>query len=68
MQTVSQLQQQDPDVLGHGKQHLPDILRLIGKSAVKLKIINLRSPAHQGGNIFTKEFSEFIFSRPGRRL
>ncbi len=47
VQPVGQLDQDDPDVLGHREEHLPDVLGLLLLVAVGAEARQLRDPVHE---------------------
>ena len=51
VQPIGQLDDDDPDVLRHGQQHLAHILRLLLLLGGKGDFVQLGHPVHQGGHI-----------------
>ena len=51
VQPVGQLDEDDPDVLGHGQEHLPDVLRLLLLVGVGGEARQLRHPIHEPGHV-----------------
>ena len=50
MKPVGQLDQYDPDVVGHGQEHLSDVLRLLFLMAVRAELRQLGDAVHELGD------------------
>ena len=56
VQPVRQLNDDDPDVLAHGQQHFPDILRLLIFFGSKGQLFNFSDAVHHQGHIVAELF------------
>ena len=56
VEAVSKLDQDHPDVIGHGDQHLAEVFRLRLLIALEMDLPDLRDPFHQPRNILTEFF------------
>jgi hypothetical protein len=55
VQTVRQLDHQDPDVPGDGEDELPEVLGLAGVLAVQFELGELGDPLHKSGDLLTEQ-------------
>ena len=60
VQPVSDLNQHNPDVLGHGHEHLPQILHLLLLRAGEIGTGQLGNALHQFGGSLTKEVCNLV--------
>ena len=56
METIRELDQDDPDVLGHREEHLADVLGLLLFMAVGAELRELRDPVDELGDLRTEAF------------
>jgi len=61
MSPVSKLDQNHPDVLCHGKDHLPVVFSLTFFMAGKMNLADLGHPIHKLENFFAKQFLDFFW-------
>ena len=62
METVSQLDQDDPDVLCHGKEHFAVVFRLFFFLGLVLQLVELGDTVHKTGH-FLAEAGDQLFPR-----
>ncbi len=60
VQPVGQLDDDDPDILGHGQQHLADVLRLLPLPGGKGDAPQLGDPVHQEGDLLAELLFDLV--------
>ena len=65
MQPVRQLDHNDPDILGHGQEHLAVVLQLHFFLGLVLDAAQLGDPVNEHGNFFAKHFLHLLISVDG---
>ncbi|MNJ47052.1 hypothetical protein D3C77_421970 [compost metagenome] len=60
MQTVCELNDNNPDVLCHGNEHFPVVFILLFFLGLKLNALQLRQPVHKHGAIAAKVIINFF--------
>ena len=60
MQSVSQLDQDDSYVLGHGQEHLAEVLGLGFGAALELDLGQLADAVHQSGDLLAELAAQLL--------
>jgi len=60
MNPVGQLHQQDPDIMGHGKDHLADIFRLLGLPVAEDQLADLGNPVDHIRHFLPEILVQFV--------
>ena len=60
VQAIGQFDENDPDVLGHGHNHLAEALCLTFLTASELQLAELGHPLHQDGHIVAKQLCDLL--------
>ena len=64
MQAIRQFNQDDPNILGHGHDHLAETLRLALVLARKLELVELGDASHQRGHFMVKQHRDLLLRSP----
>ena len=64
VQAIGQFDENDPDVLGHGHDHLAEALRLTFFAAGKFQLAELGHPFHQNGDVVAEAFRHLLRCHP----
>jgi len=65
VQAVGQFDEDDADVLGHGEDHLAEVLCLRLRLALKLDLGEFGDPVHQRGHLLAEAFGEVLSGQVG---
>ncbi len=65
MQPVSQLDQNHPDIVGHGQQHFAEIFRLAFLFGLEMNLADFGDTIHQKRNLFTEHGGKVIIGGQG---
>ena len=64
VQAIGQLDENDPDVLGHGHDHLAEALRLTFLAAGKFQLAEFSYPFHQNGYVVAEALRHLLRCHP----
>ena len=64
VQAIGQLDENDPNVLGHRHDHLAEALRLAFLTAGKFQLAELSHPFHQDGHVVAKALRHLLGCDP----
>ena len=65
VQAVSQLDEDDADVPGHGQHHLAQVFRLLLRFRFELDLGDLGNAVHQLGHLLAEFVGQLFFAEPG---